>query len=587
MRTIRTMLSLFGLGFGAFPVLSIASTASMSIETELRSYDSTNAFTGYTLFGARGKSYLLDMRGRVAHVWSKCGANPRLLAYNGDLLDVVNSGYTFVEFNWAGDTVWSYTEKRSNYAPHHDFTRIYNKKLGQYTTLYIANKSLDTAAVLAAGADPANRPYDGAQMDAIVEVDMSGHIVWEWCFFDHLIQDVVPTKNNYVGSGKTIADYPNRLNANLPGRPIRRDWLHCNSLDYNEKLGQIVINCVQGEFYVINHDSTFVVGDSAASIAKAASSTGDFIYRFGDPARYDQGTSPTISTDWTKSSTGDKQIGGAHDIQWIDSGLTGAGHFLIFNNGEYLYEMTPQSYIFEIDPYRNSSGVTTSTYVNSPDAGYYVWAADNSTNQMKENKNISNQVVWKYSSLNPSDFYSTIGSSAQRLPNGNTLICAMTTGDIFEVTDSGDVVWEYIIPVTSDGIKAVITDNLPMYNSAFRAYRYAPTFSAFTGKDLSATQTIVQMFGTSAIANSGIAAMTNLTKHDLGVNISRNTMHFTFASEEETGRIMVTNSLGKIVMQRSGLSTRFDWDASHLSQGVYFATVNQGSQTINRKFILR
>ena len=586
MKELFKRLVIAGTIIGATSEFVMASNAAMSIETELRSWDSTQAYSGYTLFGTKGKTYLLDMKGRVAHTWSKCGTNPRLLEYNGDLLDVVNSGKTFVEFNWNGDTIWRYTENRSNYAPHHDFTRIYNKKLGQYTTLYIANKSVDTAAAIAAGADPANKPYDGAQMDAIVEVDMSGKIVWEWDFFDHLIQEVDSTKANWVGKGKTIADYPNRLNANLPGRPIRRDWLHCNSLDYNENLGQIVINCVQGEFYVINHDSTFVAGDSAASIVKAATSAGDFIYRFGDPARYNQGTAPTISTDWTKSSTGDKQIGGAHDIQWIADGLKGAGHFLVFNNAEYLYEMTPQSYIFEIDPFRNSSGLTTSSYVNPPDAGYYVWSATNA-NQMKEKKKISNQVTWKYSALNPSDFYSTIGSSAQRLPNGNTLICAMTSGDIFEVTDSGSVVWEYIIPVTEDGIKSVITDNYPCYNAAFRAYRYAPNFSAFTGKDLSATQTIVQMYGASAIAGSSMGILPNSSQRGISIGLSRNIIQVSLSSNGVSGRVMVTNALGKVIMQQSGLTGNFDWDASHVSRGLYFVTITQGSQSLSRKFILK
>jgi hypothetical protein len=58
-------------------------------------------------------------------------------------------------------------------------------------------------------------------------------------------------------------------------------------------------------------------------------------YRFGDPARYAQGDPPSILSDWTQSTTGHKQIGGAHDVQWIDEGLPGAGDFLIFNNAQF------------------------------------------------------------------------------------------------------------------------------------------------------------------------------------------------------------------------------------------------------------
>ena len=48
--------------------------------------------------------------------------------------------------------------------------------------------------IIAAGCDPANGPYSGAQMDAIVEVDLAGKVVWEWWFFDHAVQDIDPTK---------------------------------------------------------------------------------------------------------------------------------------------------------------------------------------------------------------------------------------------------------------------------------------------------------------------------------------------------------------------------------------------------------
>ena len=464
--------------------------------TETRYHDVSKAYQGYTLFSGGGKSYLIDMEGYVINQWN-LGTNPRLLD-NGNLLDATKadpSGFTgWKELDWSGNTIWSYTEKRSNYFPHHDWTRIYNKKLKAYTTLYIANKNLTKAQALAAGANPNNVQDTVVQMDAIVEVDMSGNIVWEWWFFDHVVQDYDATKPNYVGSGKKISDYPGRLNINLTGVPLRKDWLHCNSIDYNEDLDQIVINCVAGEFYIIDHGNTFIVGDPVASIKAAATSAGDFLYRFGDPARYGQGNAPSIGSNWTTSTTGNKQIGGAHDVHWIKSGLPGAGNIQIFNNGEYLYERTSQSYIFEVNPYYNSKKVNTGAYVNPPDAGYYTWVYPNN-DAMKQNKFISNQVVWIYNSKNDQSFFSTIGGSEQRLPNGNTLICSDTQGHLFEVTygdaaTSPQVVWEYISPVTSDGIKTIITDQYPMYNSVFRCLRYSADHPALKGRSLTKGKTI-------------------------------------------------------------------------------------------------
>ncbi|MCX6873116.1 MAG: DUF1566 domain-containing protein [Verrucomicrobia bacterium] len=469
--------------------------------TELQYWDAARAQDGYTFFGVGGTSYLLDMEGRVTHTWP-VGNNPHLLP-GGSILDASTddpSGFGgFKEVSWEGVTTWTYTETRATYHPHHDFTRIYNPKLGAYTTLYIANKDLTYDQLVAAGANPATTSSTGGQMDALVEVDASGTIVWEWCFFDHVIQDFDATKANHVGTvgtGTTIATCPGRLNLNLTGHNLKFDWLHCNSLDYNQALDQIVVNSVQGEFYVIDHGNTFVAGSPTASIALAATGAGDFLYRFGDPARYDQGTKPAVLEDWTQSTAGTKQMGGTHDVQWIAAGLTGAGHFLIFNNGEYLSEHTSQSYVMEIDPYLDADGNNTGHYVNPPDAGYHTVMPLAVTD--KAPKLISKQVVWNYSTESNLTVFSQIGCSAQRLPNGNTLICADTEGYILEVTPAGDAVWDYIVPVTPSGKVQVIGDRLPMINSIFRAYRYTADHPALAGRTLTGGATIA---GRTTVAN--------------------------------------------------------------------------------------
>jgi hypothetical protein len=460
--------------------------------TELLFCDTNKAFVGYTLFGVGNRTFLLDMEGRVVHTWP-IGTNPHLLD-NGNIIDASKddpSGFQgFKEVDWDGKTVWEYTEKRENYAPHHDWIRILNKKLNAPTTLYIANKSVSHEQAIAAGADPRQGPYDNGQMDALVEVDMQGKVVWEWWFFDHVVQDVDPTKPTYVGAGKTIADHPGRININLPGRPLKRDWLHCNSVDYNPDSGHIVINSVQGELYVIDHAGTFVAGDPQASVAKAAGPAGDFLYRFGDPARYGQGDPPRILENWDSADSGHKQIGGSHHASWIPKGLPGAGHIMVFNNGQYLYQRTPQSSVLEINPLLDAEGQTTGKYVNPPEAGYRRETYDHDTHNQP--RQISKQIVWCYRSANSHGFFSHIGSSGQRLPNGNTFICSDTEGHFFEVTEKGELAWEYINPVTRDGPVRALGDGLPMVNSAFRAYRYPTDHPAFKGRDLTPKGTITE-----------------------------------------------------------------------------------------------
>ena len=70
------------------------------------------------------------------------------------------------------------------------------------------------------------------------------------------------------------------------------------------------------------------------------------------------------------------------------------------------------------------------------------------------------ELVWSY--VAPGQFYSSNISSAQRLPNGNTLITEGAPGRLFEVTAEGSVVWEYMSPFFS-GPRAS--------NSVYRAYR--------------------------------------------------------------------------------------------------------------------
>jgi hypothetical protein len=142
--------------------------------TELLFYDKAKAFNGYTLFGVGGRTYLLDMDGRVVHTWP-IGTNPHLLD-NGNIVDASkddpSGSQGFKEVDWDGKAVWDYTEKREGYAPHHDWVRIFNQKLNAPTTLYIANKSITHDQAIAAGADPRKGPYRDGQMDAVVEVDM-------------------------------------------------------------------------------------------------------------------------------------------------------------------------------------------------------------------------------------------------------------------------------------------------------------------------------------------------------------------------------------------------------------------------------
>ena len=90
---------------------------------------------------------------------------------------------------------------------------------------------------------------------------------------------------------------------------------------------------------------------------------------------------------------------------------------------------------------------------------------------MLEFNPVTLEIVWQYTPheagfvvpLDACRFYSPFISSAQRLPNGNTLITEGSDGRVFEVTPQHEIVWEYINPYWGTGALAL--------NMIYRAYR--------------------------------------------------------------------------------------------------------------------
>jgi hypothetical protein len=55
-------------------------------------------------------------------------------------------------------------------------------------------------------------------------------------------------------------------------------------------------------------------------------------------------------------------------------------------------------------------------------------------------------IIWKYEANPKESFFAKIRGSAQRMPNGNTLITDSNNGHVFEVTKEGEIVWEFWNP---------------------------------------------------------------------------------------------------------------------------------------------
>jgi len=103
-----------------------------------------------------------------------------------------------------------------------------------------------------------------------------------------------------------------------------------------------------------------------------------------------------------------------HEPFMIEKGLPGAGNILLYDNG--------------IDRMRTEHDDK---------------AAVEEITVVLEINPVTKQIVWLYQDK---EFYSAIQGTQQRLRNGNTFICESTKGRLFEVTDKGEVVWQYVMP---------------------------------------------------------------------------------------------------------------------------------------------
>jgi Arylsulfotransferase (ASST)/Thrombospondin type 3 repeat len=428
--------------------------------------NSEGAFPGYTLFAPMDytTTYLIDNEGRLVHSWqsSRWSAGAAKLLENGHLLRMGRSTTsvepTFPvpdgqhvaveEMAWDGTLVWRYEYPSEWTQLHHDVTKLPNGNV-----LIIAWEYKSAEEAIAAGRDPTLLTGGKMWPDSIFEVQPTGpsdgNIVWEWHIWDHLIQDFDPEKANHG----VVAEHPELIDVNYACPNVcglgGSDWTHSNAVDYNPQLDQIVLSVRHfSEFWIIDHGTT--TAEAAGHSGGRSGKGGDLLYRWGNPAAYRAG------------DTGDQKLFEQHDAQWIKPGLEGEGDILVFNNGFFRPGGTYSS-VDEIAPPVDGQG----NYALVPGQAYGPEAE-----------------TWTYTADNPSDFLSIVVSGAQRLPNGNTLICSGVPGIFFEVTPAGETVWLYVNPVNGQGPILQGDTPAPGSNWAFRAYRYGPGYAGLLGKDL-------------------------------------------------------------------------------------------------------
>lgn len=374
--------------------LSLTCVAQVVVTADRHKVSSGYLFLAPT---ASEQSHLVDNDGKVIHSWpgqSEAGLAVKLLPDGGILRSGVIQTSIFFQGRgkgglvekraWNGDLLWSYVLPGEDRLQHHDIEGMPN---GNVLILAWEHRSKEQA--LAAGRRPGTFPDDGIWSEAIFEVKPTGpetgDIVWEWRAWDHLVQDLDPAKANFGSTAN-----PRKINLNytggMPDPASNPDWLHLNTVSYNPKLDQILTSSRPwSELWIIDHST---------SAEEAAGERGDLLYRYGNPAAHGAG------------GPADQKLINPHDPHWIAPGLPGAGHILVFNNGP----SRGYSSADEIVPARDAQG----RYI--PSAAELVW-------------------TFNANAVTPT------GGSAQRLPNGNTLICVSNANLVLEATPEREVVY--------------------------------------------------------------------------------------------------------------------------------------------------
>lgn len=418
--------------------------------------NSPNSYDGFTLFpNPSNKVYLIDNCGKTINEWtvSATGSGTALLLPDGDLLKSIRVNNTdfpagggagiLERYSWEGILEWSMEYHDANKLMHHDITVLPN---GNILILAWEQKTMEECESVGR----VSIPETGMWTETVVEIQPTGaqgfQVIWKWDVWDHLIQDI--DENLYPNFG-VIADNPHRLNINLSSGS---DWLHFNSIDYNEELDQIILSSRSlNEILIIDHSTT--TEEASSSSNGNAGKGGDFLFRWGNPINYDRGT------------VDDQQLFGQHNAQWIPNESPGAGNITIFNNGAGIPLNSQHSSIIEISP-----------------------ELDNFNYELANNTFLPESPIWGFIEVPPTSFYSSRIASTQRLPNGNTLINEGLQGRFFEIDANGVKQWEYICPANIFG--PVTQNENPNNNSVFTMRKYPLNYEGFTDKDLSPGQPI-------------------------------------------------------------------------------------------------
>lgn len=386
-------------------------------------YKPDKAWNGYTVFPNPQGAIVIDMNGNVAKQWKGIsGAEvPNKILPGGYVMGTTGNrgpGYQdsidVVQVDWDGKIIWKFNRADEVKDPgkgevwmarmHHDYQREGNP-VGYYVPGM--NPSVDKGNTLILSHKNLKNPKITDKLlvdDVILDVTWDGKIVWEWLFSDHFDE---------LGFSEEAKNTLYRHPAWNEQRGSA-DPLHINGMSV---LGPN--KWYDGGDQRFHPDNIIWSARAANIIGITDKKTGKIVWRVGP----DYTATPALR------ALG--PIVGQHHPHIIPKGLPGEGNILVFDNGGSAGYGAPNP--ISVTGERN---------------------AQRDYSRVLEFEPVTLKIVWEYSPAtigyqtpgHAYRFYSGYQGSAQRLPNGNTLITEAVDGRIFEVTREREIVWEYVSP---------------------------------------------------------------------------------------------------------------------------------------------
>ena len=347
----------------------------------------------------------------------------------------MQDGVNLMEIDYDGNIVWEFDHFENIDDPgrdhrwmarqHHDYQREGNP-VGYYVPGMDA-KPLEGNTLILVHQTIRNPKISDKKLldDAMIEVDWEGNILWKWSISDHFdelgfdeaAKNVLFRDPNMRSSDGGVGDY---LHVNCMSYLGPNKWYDQGDMRFKPE--NIIFDCREANILAILDKET-----------------GKIVWRIGP----DFNATPEL-----------KKLGwiiGQHHFHMIPKGLPGEGNLMVFDNGGW-----------------GGYGVP------NPAAPIGAKNAHRDYSRVLEFNPITLEIVWKVTPkelghaipTDASKFYSPYVSSAQRLPNGNTLITEGSDGRLIEVTPDHEIVWEWISPYYTHNEKG------PKNNMIYRAYRY-------------------------------------------------------------------------------------------------------------------